>query len=77
MYFTTLESALAMDGHGAFVWSAYGVTLVVVIYLLLAPGRRQRNILRNLRSEIQRSEIQRSETQRQKQYADTSGTETS
>jgi heme exporter protein D len=67
MYFKTLESALAMDGHGAFVWSAYGLTIAVVIYLLLAPGRRQRKILRNLRGEIQRNQ----------QHAGTSGTETS
>jgi heme exporter protein D len=67
MYFKTLESALTMDGHGAFVWSAYGLTVAVVIYLLLAPGRRQRKILRSLRGEIQRNQ----------QHAGTDGTESS
>ena len=36
------ESFLAMGGHGAFVWGAYGVCAVVLVALTLASLRRLR-----------------------------------
>jgi heme exporter protein D len=56
-----------MDGHGAYVWSAYALTLLVVIYLVISPGRRQRRMLRELRGEIRRKQ----------QHATPRGTESS
>jgi heme exporter protein D len=54
MYFDSLGAALAMDGHGAYVWSAYAVTLLVLALLLIAPGRRRRRLLRELNGELKR-----------------------
>ncbi len=54
MYFDTLDAVLHMDGHGAFVWSAYLITAVVVTLLLVAPRRRQRRFLRQLAGEVRR-----------------------
>ena len=51
MYFDSLEALLYMDGHGAFVWSAYLITVVVIAFLLLAPRRRQRRFLQRLGGE--------------------------
>lgn len=48
MYFESVSAALSMDGHGAFVWSAYLITIVVLAGMLLAPWRRQRRTLRQL-----------------------------
>lgn len=56
MYFDSVSAALSMDGHGVFVWTAYAVTTVVILSLLLAPGRRQRSLLRQLAGELKRSE---------------------
>jgi heme exporter protein D len=67
MYFETLEAAMSMDGHGAYVWSAYALTVLVVIYLVISPGRRQRRMLRELRGEIRRKQ----------QHATPRGTESS
>ena len=54
MYFHSIGAALAMDGHGAYVWSAYAVTLLVLAWLLTAPGRRRRRLLRQLDGELKR-----------------------
>ena len=56
MYFDSVSAALAMDGHGAFVWAAYLIALVVVAILLVAPGRRQKRFLRQLAGEQKRSQ---------------------
>lgn len=46
-----------MDGHGAYVWSAYGVALFVLILLLFMPGRRERLLLRAISGEVRRAAI--------------------
>ena len=56
MYFDSVAAALAMDGHGAFVWSAYLITLVAVAALLVIPRRRERKILQQLAGELRRAE---------------------
>ena len=37
MYFDSVADALAMGGHGAFVWGAYGITFVIIFFVLLRP----------------------------------------
>jgi heme exporter protein CcmD len=37
MYFDSVADALAMGGHGAFVWGAYGITFVIIFFMLLRP----------------------------------------
>jgi len=54
MYFDSLDALLAMDGHGPYVWAAYGITLLVLALLLSAPGRRHRRLLRQVRGELRR-----------------------
>ena len=54
MYFDSVHAALSMNGHGAFVWSAYGITLLVLAQLLLWPWSRRRRLLRELRGEQRR-----------------------
>ena len=56
MYFDSLSALLVMEGHGVFVWSAYAISIAVVIALLLAPGRRQRRLLRGLAAELRRQQ---------------------
>jgi heme exporter protein D len=55
MYFDSVAAALAMDGHGAYVWSAYALSLLVLVYVVSAPLRRQRRLLRELRGEARRN----------------------
>lgn len=54
MFFDDLASAWYMDGHGVFVWSAYGLTAVVVLYLVLAPIRRYGQQITAIRADLVR-----------------------
>lgn len=38
-----------MGGHGPYVWSAYGVALVVLVWLVAQPLRRHAAILKSVR----------------------------
>ncbi len=60
MYFDSIHAALVMDGHGAFVWAAYAITALVLVYLLLAPVLRSRRLRRELAGEIRRREMTQS-----------------
>jgi len=54
MYFESIEALIAMGGHGPYVWSAYSITLVVLVGLVVAPLRRRRQFLVNLRMRLRR-----------------------
>ena len=56
MYFDSLQSVLAMDGHGAFVWSAYLLTGAVIVMIVVAPIRRRKRVLLQLAAELKRSQ---------------------
>lgn len=58
MYFDNLAAAIAMEGHGAYVWSAYFIAIVVVGMILILPRTRSRKLLRGLAGEVRRSEAQ-------------------
>jgi len=50
MYFESVEALLQMDGHGFYVWTSYGITLVVLLFTLWLPLAK----IRRLRTEQQR-----------------------
>lgn len=54
MYFESLNAAWEMAGHGPFVWSAYGITLLVIGGLILIPHQRARQAEIALRAEGER-----------------------
>ena len=54
MYFQSLRELALMDGHGGFVWSAYGVAVAVLLLLLVLPRRRERRVLSELRADLRR-----------------------
>ena len=41
MMFESLSAFMDMGGHGAFVWSAYGIALIVFGYNVVAPIRHR------------------------------------
>ena len=47
-----------MGGHGAYVWSAYAITLVVVGISLLRPWLLTRRLKRAIRQELSRQQGQ-------------------
>ena len=54
MYFESLNAAWEMAGHGPFVWSAYGITFLVIAGLILIPHQRAREAEIALRAEGER-----------------------
>lgn len=56
MYFDSIQAALAMDGHGTFVWAAYAITLAVLALMLWLPARRERWLRRELAGNFRRNE---------------------
>lgn len=54
--FENVDAFIAMGGHGPYVWAAYGLSLAIMAWLAIAPLRRQRAMLANLR---QRRQAQR------------------
>jgi len=54
MYFDSLSAALQMEGHGAFVWSAYLISLLVIALMILAPRARARKLLGHLKAQHRR-----------------------
>ncbi len=51
--FENFDALLAMGGHGPYVWGAYGLSLAIMAWLAIAPLRRQRALLADLRQRIQ------------------------
>ena len=46
MSFASLSAFYYMDGHGVYVWAAYGLTLVILAVNLWWPMRARRNLIR-------------------------------
>jgi len=54
MMFDSLSAFLDMGGHGPFVWSAYGITLIVFAYNIFAPIRHRKKMLREIHQRMER-----------------------
>lgn len=44
--FESLSDLVQMSGHGPYVWLAYGVTAVSLLYLVVAPSLRRRQLVK-------------------------------
>lgn len=58
--FASWEAFLAMGKYGPFVWSAYGVALLILVISLVQPILRQRALRTALRGAARRAERQTS-----------------
>ena len=56
MYFESLSAAIAMDGHGGYVLSAYIITIVVIAVVFIWPRRAEKQFFSELQGEIKRRE---------------------
>jgi heme exporter protein D len=59
MYFESISSALQMDGHGVYVWSAYLITIAAVATVLILPVRREKAFLRQLQDNLKQQQRER------------------
>ena len=56
MYFDSVADALAMSGHGVFVWGAYSISFVIIFFVLLRPVMSIRTLNAGIRQEAQRKQ---------------------
>lgn len=49
MYFDSWTAFIQMGGHGVYVWGAYALAGLVVIYNLVAPVLARRRVIREIR----------------------------
>ncbi len=52
--FESIQEFIQMGGHGPYVWSAYVISLSVLILLIVSPLRRKTKLLKDIAREQQR-----------------------
>ena len=56
MYFENIPALINMSGHGVYVWSSVAVTLAAMLWLVIAPLFKQRELLQEVSRDIQRQQ---------------------
>jgi heme exporter protein D len=54
MYFESLSDFFAMGGYASYVWSAFGITFLEMIILLVLSVRRGKQLLNEVQAKIDR-----------------------
>ncbi|MCB5357741.1 heme exporter protein CcmD [Vibrio lentus] len=54
MYFESLSDFFAMGGYASYVWSAFGITFLAMIVLLVVSVRRGKQLLTEVQAKIDR-----------------------
>ncbi len=54
MYFESLSEFFAMGGYGSYVWSAFGITFLSMLILLITSLRRGDALLDEVKAKIDR-----------------------
>ena len=51
-----MMEALAMGGYGGYVWSSFGLTLIVVIICVVQVKQRHRHVFSDIRTRLRAME---------------------
>lgn len=54
MYFESLSDFFAMGGYASYVWSAFGITFLSMLILLITSLRRGDALLKEVKAKIDR-----------------------
>lgn len=57
MYFDSFAEFLEMGRHGFYVWTAYGVSLVLIVVNLVAMVHNRRQVRAEIRRRLRREEV--------------------
>jgi len=63
MSFNTFSEFVQMGGHGFFVWTAYGITLVVLSYNIINPMVMNRRFVRSQKQNLRREQARQEKTE--------------
>lgn len=58
MAFESFADFIAMGKHGPYVWSAYGITLVVVLANIVAPLIRRKGLVGDIKRKARREQAE-------------------
>lgn len=58
MAFETIAEFIAMGKHGPFVWSAYGISALIIIANIVAPIQRRRALVNDIKRKIKREKLE-------------------
>ncbi|WP_447553853.1 heme exporter protein CcmD [Vreelandella sp. EE22] len=61
MAFASLQDFFAMGSHGVFVWSAWGVTILLLVLSLLQAILERRRLINTLKRRARREHARRSD----------------
>jgi heme exporter protein D len=56
MSFNTFSEFMQMGGHGFYVWTAYGITLVVLSYNIINPMVMNRRFVKSQKQNLRREQ---------------------
>ena len=51
-----MSEFLNMGGYGAYVWSAYGLSLVVIVLNIILPIQREKQLIHRLKKRQEREQ---------------------
>ncbi|MGS2724511.1 heme exporter protein CcmD [Porticoccus sp. GXU_MW_L64] len=57
-YFDSFSDFLAMGRHGVYVWSAYGIALVILLATVIAPLQRRKALRKAILRQMRRDAAQ-------------------
>ena len=58
MEFETFADFIAMGKHGPYVWSAYGIALVVLVANIIAPIVRRKGLVEEIKRKAKREQAE-------------------
>ena len=53
-----MNEFFSMGGYAIFVWSSFGISLLVLLLNVILPAMRRKQLLRDVRSHIKRNRIE-------------------
>jgi heme exporter protein D len=57
MYFDSVQQLIAMDGHGVYVWSAFIISLTVMVGLVVKPLCQKKQEFKNIQLHIKLQQV--------------------
>lgn len=57
MYFDSIQQLIYMDGHGTYVWTAFCISVVVMLGMVITPLRQTKKEFNNISLHIKLQQV--------------------
>jgi heme exporter protein D len=65
MYFDSIQQLIYMDGHGVYVWSAFLISVVVMLVLVVKPLSQTKKEFNNISLHIKLQQVNKEAMQQE------------